>query len=128
MTPPSDAELDLLKLLWRRGAMSARELHELAGPELGWTVSTTRTVLERMKAKGLVERRSVHGLAVYDAAKTKVSVIGGVIRRVRDLLGVDALTSASAFAGSEVLTEAEAAELEALLAADRPTGKTGGAS
>jgi predicted transcriptional regulator len=124
VTPPSETELDLLKLLWRRGAMSARELHDLAGPELGWTVSTTRTVLERMKGKGLIERRAVHGLAVYDAAKTKVSVIGAVIRRVRDLLGVDSLAPASAFAGSEILTPEEAAELEALLAADLPESRS----
>jgi predicted transcriptional regulator len=52
---PSDSELQLLKLFWRVGPMSAREVQDLAGPELGWAVSTTRTTLERMRAKGSAE-------------------------------------------------------------------------
>jgi BlaI family penicillinase repressor len=82
MTEPSDLELEVLKAFWRGGAMSAREVQVLIEPELGWSASTTRTVLERMVAKGLLVRRSVHGLAVYEAHKAKVDVIGGVLNRL----------------------------------------------
>ena len=116
MTPPSDTELELLKLLWRQGPLSAREVQDLAGPGLEWTASTTRTVLERMRGKGLVVRRSVHGLAVYEAADNKVSVIGALVRRMGDFFEIDSAVAASAFSGSQLLSEAEAAELEALLA------------
>lgn len=98
--------------------MSARETQRLAGPELGWAVSTTRTTLERMRAKGLLERRSVHGMAVYAAAQAKVDVVGAVLRRVRDLLDIKGALPASAFAGSELLSPEEVTELEAMLAAD----------
>ena len=64
---PSDAELSVLKCFWRDGDLSAREVQDRIGAEQGWTSSTTRTVLERMVAKGLLIRRSVHGLAVYEA-------------------------------------------------------------
>ena len=113
---PSDAELALLKLFWRHGRMSAREAQEHAGPELGWAVSTTRTTLERMRAKGLLERRPVHGMAVYEPAQPKVSVIGGVIRRLRRVLDIKGDLPASAFSGSELLTAEELGELEVLLA------------
>jgi BlaI family penicillinase repressor len=121
MTPPNDTELELLKQFWRKGSLSAREVQDLAGPDLGWTVSTTRTVLERMRAKGLLSRRSVHGLAVYDAARDKVSVIGAVLRRMRGLLEIDGVLPASAFAGSQLLTPQEAAELEQMLAKADPS-------
>ena len=115
---PSDAELALLKLFWRHGPMSARETQEHAGPELNWAVSTTRTTLERMRAKGLLDRRSVHGMAVYATAQPKVQVVGGLLRRLRGLLDIKGDLPASAFAGSELLSPEEVAELEDLLARD----------
>ncbi len=115
MTEPSDLELEVLKAFWRGGAMSAREAQGLIEPELGWSASTTRTVLERMVAKGLLVRRSVHGLAVYEARTGKVDVIGGVLNRLRGLLEIDGRLPASAFAGSQILSETEIAELETLL-------------
>lgn len=116
MAEPSDTELELLKLFWAHGPMSGREVHAHAGPELGWADSTTRTVLERMKAKGLLTRRSVHGMAVYEAARAKVDVLAGVLRKVGAMLEVKGPLPASAFGGSQILNESEIAELEALLA------------
>jgi predicted transcriptional regulator len=118
---PSAAELALLKLFWIHGPMSAREAQGHAGPELGWAVSTTRTTLERMRAKGLLERRSVHGVAVYAPAERKVDVIGRLLRRLRGVLDIEGDLPASAFAGSRLLSPDELEELDALLAADGET-------
>lgn len=120
MPEPSDLELEVLKAFWRGGAMSAREAQGLIEPELGWSASTTRTVLERMVAKGLLVRRSVHGLAVYEARTGKVDVIGGVLNRLRGLLEIDGRLPASAFAGSQILSDSEIQELEALLNTAKP--------
>lgn len=116
MAEPSDAELELLKLFWRSGAMSAREVQAALPEELDWAASTTRTVLERMRAKGLLVRRSVHGMAVYSTAQDKVSVIGGALRRMmRGVLEIDSALPASAFAGSRLLSEDDLKALEAIL-------------
>jgi len=115
---PSDAELALMKLFWRHGPMSAREAQAHAGPELGWAVSTTRTTLERMRTKGLLERRSVHGVAVYAAARRKIDVVGALLRRMRAALDIQGRLPASAFAGSELLSPEEVDELQAMLDAD----------
>src|SRR5579872_331804 len=116
MEAPSDAELQVLKRFWRAGPMTARELHDLASPELGWALSTTRTVLERMRAKGLLKRSSVHGVVVYGPAHGKVEVLGPLLRRlVRGVLEVDGALPASAFSGSQILTEEDLAELEEVL-------------
>src|SRR3982750_929832 len=103
--PPSESELEVLKLFWRAGPMSAREAQGLAEPELGWAISTTRTVLDRMTAKGLLELKSIHGMKVYSPAQPKVEVIGGLLKKlVRGVLEVDGALPAAAFTGSPILS------------------------
>ncbi len=58
--------------------MSAREVQGLAEPELGWAVSTTRTVLDRMTAKGLLDLKLVHGMKVYAPAQPRWKSSAGV--------------------------------------------------
>ena len=118
--PPSDTELEILKIFWRDGAASAREIQAALPQALDWTASTTRTVLERMRAKGLLVRRSVHGLAVYEVAQAKADILGGVLRRMMRVLEVEGPLPASAFAGSALLSPEELGELEALLNAEEP--------
>lgn len=121
--PPSDTELEILKVFWRDGAASAREIQAALPGGLDWTASTTRTVLERMRAKGLLARRSVHGLAVYEAARGKADILGSLLRRVmRQVLEVEGPLPASAFAGSQILSTEELAELETLLNAEEEPG------
>lgn len=123
MATPSDTELELLKVFWRTGAMSAREVQEALPPGLEWASSTTRTVLERMRAKGLLSRKSVHGMAVYSASQDKVAVIGGAVRRMmRGVLEIDSALPASAFSGSRILSEADLKALEAILNAEGEEG------
>ena len=121
---PSDAEMAVLKAFWREGPMSTREAQDALAGELNWAYSTVRTVLERMRAKGLVNRRSVHGVAVYSPAGDKVSVLGGALKRlVRSVLEVRGELPASAFAGSEILTADELEALHRLLNAEPEDSK-----
>ncbi|MDQ0462505.1 putative transcriptional regulator [Caulobacter ginsengisoli] len=122
--PPSDTELALLKLFWQSGPMSAREVQDALPAELDWAASTTRTVLERMRAKGLISRRSVHGMAVYAPAQDKVSVLGAALKRMmRGVLEIDAALPAAAFSGSKLLSEDELKALETLLNAQDVPGE-----
>lgn len=115
-TAPSESELDILKCFWRDGDLSAREVQGRIAGDLAWSSSTTRTVLERMRAKGLLTRRDVHGMAVYSTAQPKVAVIGGLMKRLGDLLDLDGPLPAAAFTGSQLLAADDIAALEALLA------------
>lgn len=116
---PSDAELKLLKLFWQHGALSVREAHDLAGPQLEWAISTTRTAVERMRAKGLLKRRSLHGVAVYSASRSKVEVVAAILQRLRGMLDLTGDLPASAFSGGQLLSESELAEVDRLLAEGR---------
>lgn len=112
---PTGPELDILKLFWRDGDLSAREVQDRLPPDLDWAVSTTRTVLERMRVKGLLTRTSVHGLAVYAPAHRKVAVIGGVVARLKSLLEIDGPLPANALSGSQILSKSDIEELRKLL-------------
>lgn len=115
-TAPSESELDVLKCFWRDGDLSAREVQDRIAADLGWSSSTTRTVLERMRTKGLLTRRDVHGMAVYSTAQPKTAVIGGLMKRLGALLDLDGPLPAAAFTGSQLLDADDIAALETLLA------------
>lgn len=52
-----DSELRVLEFLWQGGTLSAREIAARAAEEVGWSKTTTYTVLKKCVDKGLVERR-----------------------------------------------------------------------
>lgn len=112
----SDTELEILKIFWRDGDLSSREAHDRLAVLLNWSPSTTRTMLERMRTKGLLSRRDAHGMAVYAHIHPKVQVLGGLMRRLSALLDMKEALPVAAFSGSELLDEADIAALEAVLA------------
>lgn len=113
----SRSELDLLKLFWRTGKLSAREVHERLESERGWAYTTTRTTLDRMAKKGLLSKIPFHGLFLYDAAVSKVGTLARLIKEfTHRVLELDSVPVASLLSQSEMLDDDELAELERLLA------------
>lgn len=116
---PTKPELAVLKLLWRRKALSAREITDEVAPEFDWSYSTMRTVIERMCEKGLLRKKSADGVNVYSAAVGKVALLSRMILDFSDrVLELDAAPSAVMFADSKLLTEEEIKELEKILKAE----------
>lgn len=116
---PTKPELQILKLLWRRKLLSAREIADDLAEPLGWTYSTLRTVLERMCEKGLLKKRAKDGVNVYAAGVGKVALLGRMIQDFSDrVLELDAAPPAVFFAHSKLLTNDEVEELEKVLRAE----------
>jgi len=63
---PTDAELNLLQVLWDRGPSTVREIHETLNNDTGYT--TTLKILQKMADKGLVLRDESQKSHVYSAA------------------------------------------------------------
>ena len=55
-TEPNPSELEVLKALWSSQRLSAREIHDRIGEAQDWSYSTTRTVIQRMVDKGMIEQ------------------------------------------------------------------------
>ena len=51
-----DSELKLLEILWDSGELPARDVAAQAADAVGWSKTTTYTVLKKCVEKGLVER------------------------------------------------------------------------
>ncbi len=112
----SKSELEVLKVFWEAGPLSAREAHELLTGRLKWAYTTTRTMLDRMVKKRLLGRRDAHGILVYRARAKKVATLASLVREFTErVLELDTVPVAALFAGNKVLTEEELRELEALL-------------
>lgn len=56
----SEAEMELLQLLWDRSPLTAAQLAELTPEKRGWQLATVKTLLSRLVAKGAV-RADVDG-------------------------------------------------------------------
>ena len=66
---PTDAELEILRVLWSLGASTVRQAHEvITAREKQTTFNTTLKLLHIMLNKGLVTREDVRRPHVYQAA------------------------------------------------------------
>ena len=68
---PTESELEILQILWKKGNASVREVHEelLQTKEAGYT--TTLKLMQIMHEKGLVKRDDSMRTHVYQAAVNK---------------------------------------------------------
>jgi BlaI family penicillinase repressor len=110
------SELAVLKVLWKEGELSAREVHQGLSEAIGWAYSTTRTTLERMAGKGLLCKRSFHGIYVYEPRISRAAGLAGVVRELAErVLEVDYAPVVSLFAEANALTAEEVEEMSRLL-------------
>lgn len=85
---PTDAELEILKVLWRRGPSTVREVFDdLSGVKTtGYT--TFLKLMQIMSDKGLVRRDETARAHVYEAAlaedETQRQLVGDLLRRAFD--------------------------------------------
>jgi predicted transcriptional regulator len=86
---PTDAELEILNVLWQRGASTVREVHEAisrAKPAAGYT--TVLKTMQIMAEKRLVRRDESQRAHVYEAQlardETQRQLIGDLLERAFD--------------------------------------------
>jgi BlaI family transcriptional regulator, penicillinase repressor len=83
---PTDAELDILAVLWRLGQATVREVHAALGKNNGYT--TTLKQMQLMVDKGLVARSERFRSHIYEAAvpkeQTQTEIAGDLLKRAFD--------------------------------------------
>jgi predicted transcriptional regulator len=81
---PTDAELAILKVLWRRGPSTVREVHEdlRAAQETAYT--TTLKLLQIMTEKGIVARDESQKSHIYRALVGEEQVQKSFVRELMD--------------------------------------------
>lgn len=68
---PTEAELEILQVLWSRGVCTVREVHEVLYQGEGGGYTNALKLLQIMHAKGLVKRDDSQRAHVYRAAVSK---------------------------------------------------------
>lgn len=112
----SRAEFDILRVLWRRGKLSIREVHDDLQKTYGWAYSTTKTMMDRMVKKGLLARVEFHRVFLYKPLITRPQGLVKWVEFFADrVLEMDYGSVVSLFARNKVLTPEEIEELQQLL-------------
>lgn len=82
---PTPAELEVLKILWRGGELSVRDVLESLDPGRRRAYTSVMSLLNVMAAKGLVSRRPSGRAFLYrakaDRKKTIRSMVGDLLSR-----------------------------------------------
>lgn len=112
----SKAEYDILRTLWKSGRLTVREVHDQLHSTYGWAYTTTKTMMDRMVNKGLLERSDFHGIFLYKPLISRPAGLAHLVRFFADrVLETDAAQVVSMFAGSGTLSPEEIRELETYL-------------
>jgi len=82
---PTDAELEILAVLWSRGPSTVREVHEAITARRPAQYTTALKLLQIMTEKGLVQRNEKQRAHIYQAARprewTQRQLAGDLIQR-----------------------------------------------
>jgi BlaI family transcriptional regulator, penicillinase repressor len=83
---PTTAELGILRVLWRRGPSTVREVHDALRREKNVGYTSILKFLQIMTVKGLVRRNESQRAHVYEAwlpaEQTKRQLAGDMLERV----------------------------------------------
>lgn len=82
---PTDAELEILTVLWSRGPTTVREVHEAIAVRKPTQYTTVLKMLQIMAEKGLVRRNEKQRAHIYEAARpqewTQRQLAGDLLQR-----------------------------------------------
>ena len=112
----SEAEHAVMEALWTRAPLTAAEVCEEVCDDRDWTLATVKTLLSRLVAKRAVTTEADGKRFLYSPVLKRGNYLGGESRRLVDrLFGGRAASLVAHLAADEALTDADIAEIEALL-------------
>ena len=112
----SRAEFDILRILWKKGRLSIREVHDSLKDTYNWAYSTTKTMMDRMVKKDLLSREEFHRIFLYKPLISRPQGMAKWVEFIADrVLEMDQGAVISLFARNKVLSPDEIDELNQLL-------------
>ncbi len=76
---PTDAELEILRVIWQRGPCTVRQVHDEVSPRRKTGYTTVLKLLQIMTEKGLVKRDESQRSHVYAAAHGEEETQGQLV-------------------------------------------------
>ncbi len=119
----SRAEFAILHILWKEKQLSVREVHDRLQEQQGWAYTTTKTMMDRMAQKGLLQRDNFHGVNVYRAMISRPMGLARFVQFFADhVLEMETATVLALFANNPSLSAEETKELARLLQKKKADG------
>lgn len=113
---PTEGELELLRILWQRGAATVRDLHEEVSRTRPLGYTTVLKLLQIMTEKGLVEREESGKAHIYRAAASESATQDQILRDMSQRLFSGSAAQLAMHALSlEPVNERELEELRTLI-------------
>ena len=113
---PTPAELEILDVLWARGASTVRDVHALLDASRPTGYTTVLKLLQIMTDKGLVDRDETQRAHVYQPRVSREATQTRLVAELADrAFGGSAMALAMRAIGSRKATRAELAEMRRLL-------------
>src|SRR5579871_1297763 len=113
---PTEAELELLQILWEKQPATVREIHDALNEEKQSGYTTVLKLLQIMTAKGLVVRDEANRAHVYRAALSQDLMQSKILRDLSKRLFAGSAAQLALHALSmEPASENELAEIRALI-------------
>lgn len=117
----SDAEHAVMEVLWRTAPLTATEVSEALSNARDWSLQTVKTLLSRLVGKGVVAHEVDGRRYLYRPLVEREAYVAGESQRLVDRLFGGRVTPLVAhLAETQQLSDADIAEIEALLKALKP--------
>ena len=105
---PTNAELAILRVLWRAGPQTVREVHQAIYSDTAVGYTSALKLMQNMLGKGLVNRQDQARQHIYAAAVPEQATMNRLVRSWMD----------SAFAGSSLALAMQALDARPIPAED----------
>lgn len=79
---PTESEMEILQVLWERGASTVREVHDILSQKKDSGYTTTLKLMQIMNEKGLLNRNDDAKSHIYTAAVKKETVQKQVVSKM----------------------------------------------
>lgn len=83
---PTEAELEILNILWEKGPSTVRQIHETLAQDKESGYTTTLKLMQIMFEKGLLKRDASSKTHTYEAIVTRAQTQGQMIQRMVDTM------------------------------------------
>lgn len=123
----SELQLEILRILWKRGESSAAEVREALEPERAFAASTVATMLTRLERRGVVRRHQEGRRVTFEADVEEQDVRSSMVTDLMSrLFGGDAQALVSHLLESGEIDADELDQLRAEVRRIRRKRKGGG--
>jgi predicted transcriptional regulator len=116
-----EAEYAVMEVLWQDAPLTAAEVAERVPAARGWSIRTVKTMLARLLAKGVLAHEEEGRRYLYRPAVARADYVAQESGRLIDrMFGGRISPLVAQLAERDRLTDADIAEIEALLKGLRP--------